>query len=266
METLMIFAKRFLTTACAVALVFGLAQSSTADPLIITVSMTNSSFTPTSSTTLDTAVFPPASQNSATLSPALIPFYNATFGTTLTNPFAGTGVNWTVQGQVNVPGTPAQGLLQGGTILMHNSTVTTYYAQITVEGGNFTLPGGPGSDVLADTSFSASAVKDGSAWLYAYIDSTLIGSVWYNSPQVGPNAELLYARDNTGNYRLHEVFDITLNGNPTNDPTSNVNISVTTTVTPVSEPWTVVTLMAMVVPCGALWGYYRRPKPVVCAC
>ena len=146
---------------------------------------------------------------------------------------------------------------------MHNSTATTYYAQIILEGGDYTLPSSAGDKVLATASFSASALQDGSAWLYSFIDATQIGSVWYNSPAVGPDLSILYTRGAT--YRLKQIFDITLNGNPTNDPLSNVNISVTTTVTPVSEPWTVVTLFAMMVPVGLLFIHLRNRKQLVCS-
>ncbi len=251
-------ANRILATLTVALVVTALAQPLMGDPLILTISRTDSSFSPIASTTLDTAILPPGSQDSAVLSPGLISFYNTTYGAGLTNPFAGTGVTWVVSGQVNVPGNVDEGVLQGGTITLHNSTATTYYAQVIIEGGNYTLPASAGDTVLATASFSASTVTDGSAWLYSYIDATLVGNVWYNSPSVGPDLSILYSRGVT--YRLKQIFDITLNGNPTNDPLSNINISVTTTVTPVSEPWTVATLFAMILPIGLLFHHLRQRK------
>ncbi len=252
-------ANRILATLIVAVVVAAMAQPLMADPLIITVSRTDSSFSPISSTTLDTAVFPPALQDSAVLSPGVIPTYNTTYSTSLINPFAGTGVTWVVSGQVNVPGTPDEGLLQGGTILLHNSTATTYYAQITIEGGDYTLPSSAGDTVLATASFSASTVP-GRLGLVVLVHrwdawSAMLGTPL---PAVGPDMSILYTRGAT--YRLKQIFDITLNGNPTNDPLSNVNISVTTTVTPVSEPWTIATLFAMILPIGLLFHHLRHRK------
>ena len=213
-------------------------------------------FPPSRSTLLDCRwVF----KKSATLSPGLIPIYNSAFSLGLAaNPFAGTGVTWSVTAATNVPGTSTEGMLQTNTIDVGNSSPTTYYLMIQVLSQPYTLPGSSGSTVVASTTFSNSSVADASATLTSDIDSTPIGTVVFAGPGTSPTTTIDYVRGAT--YSLLDTFLITLNGHPLNDPPSIANITITSTVTPdpAAEPWNCLSVVCMAIPVGLVYLKSRR--------
>lgn len=260
-NTPVIFRRHVLNAVLACAAIAVASGSASADPLNITVSRTDSSFTPLQSVTLNTGALTPAFQSNATLSPGMCTLYNLFFSLGLSDPFAGTGVSWSVTGNTNAPGTTAEGLLQTSNTTAFNPSSVTYYMQVIVDSGDYVLPGADASHVLATAVFSNSGVSDALAGLESYIDSSLIGTASFSGPQTVPSATIGYTRGSS--YRLTNIFDITLFGHSSSDPASNTNITVNTQVTPNPEPWNLQTCIAMALSVGLMFCYFQRRKHCV---
>ena len=272
MGKLMFTMKRFVAVVCSTVLVGAMffseaVKSAWADPLVITISQTDASFTPLAGKTLtiDTGNLPgllAASDGveTFTISNSLIPIYNVS-AAGWSDPFAGTGLSdpahngsWSVSAQTNVPGTNINGQLNTSTLDAKNSAATTIYMQVIVLSQPYSLPGSSGSLVQASTTFSNSNVSSANANLTTDIDSTQIGNVDFTSASTSPTDTISYTRGAT--YSLSDVFDISFSAN------GGVNVTVTSTVTAAPEPANALALMATIVPVGLTLVFRRRGKLV----